>query len=425
MASHKKITNPERSLPESATTILIISNNINSSSNAKPEKNRNNHDNYLDGSSKVANEVAIYGSLCNFGDLPNWCQDNNDIVSGYRKPTFSYLKCAYSLFYIHNESRTIIFVCLTFITHFYVLSSQSTITWQDSFVLYMFLAGAMVCLGLSSVFHVLCCHSEKVCANWNRCDYIGIVFLITGSFYPVIYYGFFCNEYLKIFYLSFITILAIATTFLAVSPKFRHPQFRWFRTSLFLSMGLSAVIPLTHAVILYGIELCFFVISLKWLLLTGILYIIGALVYGARRAGRIVFRGETFLAVSPKFRHHNSDGFEHHYFLPMGLNAVIPLTHAVILYGAYILFRFKDILQFIKILCISIWSKVCTYIRTYVNTYNTRKMVSWKIHICGSSHHLFVVAAALVHYHGVVQSMIYWHKENYECTLDIESMKFK
>ncbi|CAG8609914.1 26291_t:CDS:2 [Gigaspora rosea] len=216
MASHKKITNPERSLSESAvieTRILIISNNINSSSNAKLEKNRNNNDNDLD-DSKVANEVAIYGSLCNFGDLPNWCQDNSDIVSGYRKPTFSYLKCAYSLFYIHNES------------------------------------------------------------------------------------SFFCNEYLKIIYLSFITILGIATTFLAVSPKFRHPQFRWFRTSLFLSLGLSAVIPLTHAVILYG----------------------------------------------------------------------------------------------------------------------------------GSSHqifHLFVVAAALVHYHGVVQSMIYWHKENYECTLDIESMKFK
>ncbi|RIB08273.1 adiponectin receptor protein 1 [Gigaspora rosea] len=351
MASHKKITNPERSLSESAvieTRILIISNNINSSSNAKLEKNRNNNDNDLD-DSKVANEVAIYGSLCNFGDLPNWCQDNSDIVSGYRKPTFSYLKCAYSLFYIHNESiniwshllGTIIFVCLTFITHFYVLSSQSTITWQDSFVLYMFLAGAMVCLGLSSVFHVLCCHSEKVCANWNRCDYIGIVFLITGSFYPVIYYGFFCNEYLKIIYLSFITILGIATTFLAVSPKFRHPQFRWFRTSLFLSLGLSAVIPLTHAVILYGIELCFFVISLKWLLLTGILYIIGALIYGAR----------------------------------------IP-----------------------------------------------ERWYPGKFDICGSSHqifHLFVVAAALVHYHGVVQSMIYWHKENYECTLDIESMKFK
>ncbi|CAG8683783.1 3694_t:CDS:10, partial [Dentiscutata erythropus] len=338
MISHKKITNPERSLSESAvveTTISIISSDIDSS--PKPEKN--NNDNDLDGSNKITNEVATYGSLCNFRDLPYWCQDNRDIVSGYRRPTLSYLKCAYSLFYIHNEFRAIIFICLAFTTHFYVLSRQSTITWQDFFVLYMFLAGAMVCLGLSSIFHVLCCHSERVCANWNRCDYIGIVFLIVGSLYPMIYYGFFCNDSLKIFYLSLITVLGIATTCLAVSPKFRYPQFRWFRTLLFLAMGLSAVIPMTHAVVLYGVELCFFVISLKWLLLTGILYIAGALAYGAR----------------------------------------IP-----------------------------------------------ERWYPGKFDICGSSHqifHLFVVAAALVHYYGVVQSMIYWHKENYECSLDIKSMK--
>ncbi|CAG8745365.1 9316_t:CDS:2, partial [Cetraspora pellucida] len=42
--------------------------------------------------------------LCNFGELPLWLQDNCDILKGYRRPTFSYLKCAESLFYVHNES---------------------------------------------------------------------------------------------------------------------------------------------------------------------------------------------------------------------------------------------------------------------------------------------------------------------------------
>src|SRR5437588_86614 len=41
---------------------------------------------------------------CNFGDLPIWLQDNHDILRGYRRPTFSYIKCWKSLFYIHNES---------------------------------------------------------------------------------------------------------------------------------------------------------------------------------------------------------------------------------------------------------------------------------------------------------------------------------
>src|SRR2546423_12555019 len=45
------------------------------------------------------------GSLtCTFRELPSWLQDNKDILQGYRRPTFSYLKCAQSLFYLHNES---------------------------------------------------------------------------------------------------------------------------------------------------------------------------------------------------------------------------------------------------------------------------------------------------------------------------------
>ncbi|CAG8779542.1 12760_t:CDS:2, partial [Racocetra persica] len=98
--SHKKMTNLEKSLSET-TTSVVSSNVIDIESSTKPEENHNY--NGLDDSSKVISEAATYGSLCNFGDLPYWCQDNRNIVSGYRRPTFSYLKCTYSLFYIHNE----------------------------------------------------------------------------------------------------------------------------------------------------------------------------------------------------------------------------------------------------------------------------------------------------------------------------------
>jgi hypothetical protein len=53
----------------------------------------------------IPSSSALTVSLtCNFGDLPTWLQDNHDILKGYRRPTFSYVKCAKSLFYIHNES---------------------------------------------------------------------------------------------------------------------------------------------------------------------------------------------------------------------------------------------------------------------------------------------------------------------------------
>ncbi|CAG8800364.1 16182_t:CDS:2, partial [Gigaspora margarita] len=177
--------------------------------------------------------------LCNFGDLPLWLQDNRDILKGYRRPTFSYFKCAESLFYVHNESvniwshlvGAIAFIFLGFITYDYVLSHHPSIIWWDVAVFYIFLMGAMICLGLSSTFHTFCCHSEKI--------------------------------------------------FVAFANKFRTPEFRWFRTGLFVSMGLSAIIPLAHALIIYGFELSVNVISLKWIIMMGVFYLAGALIYGS------------------------------------------------------------------------------------------------------------------------------------------------
>ncbi|KAF0474621.1 putative hemolysin-III channel protein Izh2 [Gigaspora margarita] len=287
--------------------------------------------------------------LCNFGDLPLWLQDNRDILKGYRRPTFSYFKCAESLFYVHNESvniwshlvGAIAFIFLGFITYDYVLSHHPSIIWWDVAVFYIFLMGAMICLGLSSTFHTFCCHSEKACAQWSRCDYIGIVTLIVGSFYPMIYYGFYCHNKLKIFYLTLITLFGCATIFVAFANKFRTPEFRWFRTGLFVSMGLSAIIPLAHALIIYGFELSVNVISLKWIIMMGVFYLAGALIYGSR----------------------------------------IP-----------------------------------------------ERWFPGKFDIYGSSHqifHFFVVAAAFIHYFGVIQAMMYWHEQNHNCELDVSMLKPK
>src|SRR6266498_504675 len=53
-------------------------------------------------------------STCKFNELPSWMQDNKDIHGGYRRPTCSYLKCAQSLFYIHNEFGKLVYVLTTY-----------------------------------------------------------------------------------------------------------------------------------------------------------------------------------------------------------------------------------------------------------------------------------------------------------------------
>ncbi|CAG8486747.1 11773_t:CDS:2 [Dentiscutata erythropus] len=46
----------------------------------------------------------------------------------------------------------------------------------------------------------------------------------------------------------------IVTICVAVLPRFRSPHYRWFRTGLFLAMGLSAIVPLAHGIALYGVH---------------------------------------------------------------------------------------------------------------------------------------------------------------------------
>ena len=70
----------------------------------------------------------------------------------------------------------------------------------DIYVLSCFFLGAVACLAMSAIFHTILNHSESVAQLGNQLDYIGIVFLITGSFIPSIYYGFYCERLLQQLY---------------------------------------------------------------------------------------------------------------------------------------------------------------------------------------------------------------------------------
>ncbi|KAG0367063.1 putative hemolysin-III channel protein Izh2 [Gamsiella multidivaricata] len=217
-------------------------------------------------------------------------QDNPAILTGYRRATYSYHKCLRSLGYLHNESVNIwshllgavAFLIVAPISYFKVLGVQDTIRWTDIAVLYAFLAGAIICLSMSASFHTFSCHSEKVCSQWIRCDYLGIVFLIVGSYYPAIFYGFYCHQTWQILYISVISTLGALTIVAVMRPKFRSPQFRWVRSALFLAVGLSGLCPIIHGIILYGFAMAQHAIALNYMFCMGAAYVFGALIYGSR-----------------------------------------------------------------------------------------------------------------------------------------------
>ncbi|CAI0464529.1 unnamed protein product [Linum tenue] len=160
-----------------------------------------------------------------------------------------------------------------------LLSSQTPITrWP----FYVFMGGAMFCLLSSSICHLLSCHSQRMSYIVHRVDYTGIALLIATSFYPPVYYSFMCNPFFCNLYLGTITVMGIATMIFSLLPTFQRPEFRSFRASLFFGMGVSAVVPILHKLLLYGTDHPEALQTTIYEVLMGVLYGLGALIYATR-----------------------------------------------------------------------------------------------------------------------------------------------
>ncbi|KAJ3101581.1 hypothetical protein HDU97_001260 [Phlyctochytrium planicorne] len=238
-------------------------------------------------------DKAFMDKTVTIQEMPSWYHDSSYIVSGYRKIQFTYRGCIRSLFYLHNESGNVythligalLFVALIPLTFFYPsfwLPMMDTTTHYDIVTMTVFMTSAIICMGLSTTFHLCCCHSQEYSKAWNKADYLGIVILQCGSFVPAVYYGFYCEPSLQFGYLSTIFLLGGITSAVTMTKKFSTPKYRYLRTGLFISLGMAGVVPLTHSVLVYGFEFSENSISLHYLVWMGVQYVIGAFIYASR-----------------------------------------------------------------------------------------------------------------------------------------------
>jgi adiponectin receptor len=133
-----------------------------------------------------------------WNELPAWQQDNHYIISGYRPATNSYNKSFASVGHIHNETVNIwshmigaLLALVGSVVAYQTLGPRyESATREDVLVFSCYFLGAVACLGMSATYHTISNHSHEVAVWGNKLDYLGIVFLIWGSFIPVLYYGF-------------------------------------------------------------------------------------------------------------------------------------------------------------------------------------------------------------------------------------------
>ncbi|KAI5454357.1 hypothetical protein NCC49_004412 [Naganishia albida] len=160
-------------------------------------------------------------------------------------------------------------------------------TLVDTLALSIFLCSAVGCLTLSGYFHLVQCTSKERCDSAHRGDYIGIVILIVGSFWPSLYYGFRDDPVFQVGYIALITSLGIFAAYTVLAPGRRTPAQIWHRTLTFIALGLSAILPLTHLIIFKGWEWAMREGGLGGLAGGGAFYILGAVLYAARFPERL------------------------------------------------------------------------------------------------------------------------------------------
>jgi adiponectin receptor len=144
-------------------------------------------------------------SLVQWDEVPHWQQDNHHIRSSYRRPTGSFRRSFSSLLFLHNESVNIythLIPALGILPGALVLYQTlqpryERATKSDVIAFSCFFLGAAICLSMSAIYHTISNHSPRVNKLGNQLDYVGIVLLISGSFVPSIYYGFWCDPNLQ------------------------------------------------------------------------------------------------------------------------------------------------------------------------------------------------------------------------------------
>ena len=62
-----------------------------------------------------------------------------------------------------------------------------------------------------------------------------------------------------------------------LSPEYSKPTHRGARTTVFAFLGIAAVVPVSHALLTHGVHRLRNEMGLDWLLLSGVLYMVGAL----------------------------------------------------------------------------------------------------------------------------------------------------
>ncbi|KAJ2889294.1 hypothetical protein IWW38_004797, partial [Coemansia aciculifera] len=213
------------------------------------------------------------------------------ILDRYRPLCFSYTECLRSWGYVHSElgnimthlAGVVIFVVLALVTGPWLLPHISrsrpegapAIGVADYAVIYIYLAAVLFCLAASVAFHTLSCHSQHKHFRSLRCDFIGILTLIVGSFVPVGYLGFLHSTNVLIGYMAMFVAIGVTGVAVSVWGKVEDPKRASWRPIIFFTIAITGLVPIIHGAVFNGYRVAVDQMSLWYLVGMGLMYIAG------------------------------------------------------------------------------------------------------------------------------------------------------
>ncbi|KAF2432295.1 hemolysin-III channel protein Izh2 [Tothia fuscella] len=217
-------------------------------------------------------------SLLAYHEIPEWYQDNDCVLHGYRPVSNSARACIISWGFLHNETVNIF-------SH--LLPGLFFLAAEGLIYPYFGAHSPNATIGVtSSSYHTLMNHSMHVSNLWLRLDSVGIFFLTLGDFVSGIYMVFYCAPILQRVCWTMILTLGIGTIIILLKPKFQGRRWRTFRVCTFVGTGPSGLAPLAHGIKKFGFSQMLKQSGMPYCIGEGLLPVLGAIFYTSLKPGK-------------------------------------------------------------------------------------------------------------------------------------------
>lgn len=127
------------------------------------------------------------------------------------------------------------------------LKLGSLLHWEphelEHYPLFVFLAGAISCLGFSAIFHLFHPINPVVCKVLHKLDYAGISLLNFGSSFAAFFYYFYCQSLGFWLSISFIFVGCFGTFVISLTDWIDRPEQTTFKGLMYGFLGISNLLP--------------------------------------------------------------------------------------------------------------------------------------------------------------------------------------